>query len=360
MRCKINFIFIHIGVHYPDYLPANIERLGKIFPTVKTYLLTNNEKLQKIKYSSAQVVSYKVKESHDQILLTMAKSVNFREGFWRYSLERILAFCEFQQQFELEHLLHIESDVIVLPTLPIDKFEKSETLVWSQYNSTLDVATLLYSPSIKTAKFLELELIDSLVRNRLHTDMSILSEIRRNNPQAVSTLPSLDSSNTEMINSKSDVNSASIIEISKNIEFFGGIFDPAALGVWLLGQNPENTHGVQKLHNRWIIDAGDSFIDPSHLNFKILNSGELQIISTKSATQVFNLHVHSKEMSLMNENWIGQLQKYVKMSENNAEISHFNLRLFTRLLALNFKRGTLIHFFATVPMVYALRMRFKD
>jgi len=355
----IKFVFVQIGSFIPNYLEGNIKRLSSLFPNNEIYLITNNQKLLKLTIPNLRTEIYNSNDYHEYLLNRLSKKSDFREGFWRLSLERLLALTKFQTENKTEFLLHLESDVILFPNFPLDSIKKLNKLSWSRYNDKLDIASLLYSPNNLSASLLQEGIEHSLELNNHHTDMTILNEIRRTNDSAVTIFPSLPYKESHLMNQKSGISINSQIQISSEFSFFGGIFDPAAIGVWLLGKNPENSYARLILHDRWIIDTGDSFIDPSGVNYILKSDGNLYLVEIENEIPIFNLHVHSKNFDLLNINWVNELDKFVKLSGNKNTIKNINLTGFIKLLVLNFKRKKLIEFILTFPMLYTLRMKVR-
>lgn len=355
----IKFVFVQLGSFIPNFLEGNIRRLFTLFPNNEIYLITNNPKLLKLKNPNLRTEIYIPDEYHEYLLSTLSKKSDFREGFWRLSLERLLALTKFQTENKTEFLLHLESDVILFPNFPLDSIKKLNTLSWSRYNHKLDIATLLYSPNNLTASLLQEGIEHSLELNKHHTDMTILNEIRRANESSVTIFPSLPDKKSNLMNEKSGITINSQIQISSESSFFGGIFDPAAIGVWLLGKNPENTFASLVLHDKWIIETGDSFIDPSGVKYIFEPDKNLYIVERGNQIPIFNLHVHSKNIDLLSTNWVKELDKFVILSGNKNTIRNINPIGFTKLLVLNFKRKKLIEFILSFPIIYSLRMKVR-
>jgi len=356
----MKFVFVQLGSFIPHYLESNIKRLSAMFPSNEIYLITNNKKLLKLTIKNLMLIEYVTSTQHEYLLNKLSKKTDFREGFWRLSLERIIAFTKFQIENKFDYLLHIESDVIVFPNLPVDAIKKLNKLSWCQYNSRLDIATLLYSPNYQSALFLQKSIENKLELNNSHTDMTILSEIRLDNNSSIAILPSLPEVESLLVNEKSKITLDSKIQMSSLFNAFGGIFDPAAIGVWLLGKNPENTHAMSVLHDRWIIDSGDSFIDPSKVKFIIKSDGSLTLIEKGIQIPIFNLHVHSKNFNLLSSEWAKELDKFVKLSEKEYVIKKMEPKVFIKLFILNLKRKRLVEFISTIPWLYSLRMKIRD
>jgi hypothetical protein len=356
----MNFLFIHLGPFFPEYLLRNVMRLCRIFPDSHVFLLTDNEKLLNTPSNgNFCVVRYEAKREHREILTQLTTSKDFRQGFWRYSLERLFALCAFQRSRGLTNLLHIESDVLLMPNFPISKFKEISTLSWCRYNDQLDVAAILFSPNSDSATFLDNQLILTLKSRSDHTDMTALREIRVANPSSVMVLPSLSIENHGMLNKVSSISQSDVVDISKNSSIFEGIFDPAAIGVWLLGQNPENTYGFERLHTRSIIDSADSFIDPSTISYNFSTGHDLKISAAGKPTALFNLHVHSKNSQILSESWESTLEYFVTKSSDKSEMNRFRIKEFKSLLLLNLKRRSFLNFVLGIPPLYRLRMKFR-
>jgi len=353
----INFVFVQLGSFTPNYLEGNIKRLSILFPDNDIYLITNNQKFLKLKIKNLKIAKYTTSVRHEHLLNKLSKKTGFREGFWRLSLERLLALAKFQIENRIEHLLHLESDVIVFPNFPVDSIQKLNKLSWCQYNSKLDIASLLYSPNSQSALYLQKNIENNLELDNSHTDMTILSTIRRNSESSITIFPSLPSTESFLVNKKSEISLNSQIQLASQFSIFGGIFDPAAIGVWLLGKNPENAHAMKILHDRWIIDTGDSFIDPSRIDYIFKSDGNLNLIDKGNQIPIFNLHVHSKNVKLLNIEWERELNRFVKLSENKYLIKKIDPKDFANLIALNFKRKNLIEFILTMPWIYSFRIR---
>ena len=355
----MKFVFVQLGSFIPQYLESNIKRLSVMFPSNEIYLITNNQKLLKLTIKNLTLVKYVTSTRHDYLLNKLTKRTDFREGFWRLSLERIIAFTKFQIENKFDYLLHIESDVIVLPNLPIDAIKNFNRLSWCQYNSRLDIATLLYSPNYQSALYLQKSIENKLELDNSHTDMTLLNEIRLDSNSNIALLPSLPEVGSLLVNEQSKITLESKIQLSSLCNIFGGIFDPAAIGVWLLGKNPENTHAISVLHDRWIIDSGDSFIDPSKVKFVIKSDGSLSLIEKGIQIPIFNLHVHSKNINLLSIEWTKELDKFVKLSEKKYIIKKIEPTVFIKLFILNLKRKRLIEFISTIPWLYSFRMKIR-
>jgi hypothetical protein len=142
----------------------------------------------------------------------------------------------------------------------------------------------LYSNSYEDSKWLVEKINHELSENVDLTDMTALSEISGSNCERVEILP------TDPISSETNR--------------FGGIFDAAAIGMWLNGRDPRNHLGFVKR----FLPLPESSVDASKLRYKSTLNGTLCLINDKEGDlAIFNLHVHSKRRGLMGKHWRGVL-----------------------------------------------------
>jgi hypothetical protein len=127
--------------------------------------------------------------------------------------------------------------------------------------------------------------------------------------------------------------------------------------VWLTGKNLENTHGTLVLHDRWLVDSGDSYVDPSAVDYILTPSGEIYLIDMNTLIPVYNLHIHSKNSDLLSSSSQKVLEKLMKLSSSKFEIRKFLVKEFLLLILLNIKRGKIHEFLLTFPLIYSIRMR---
>lgn len=355
---SIKFVFVQLGAFTPPYIGSNLKRLSLIFPDTDIFLITNNAELSKLKIKGITLINYETNSQHQLLLEKLNHKLNFRQGFWRYSFERLMALTEFQIRYKIDRLLHLESDVLVFPNLPLEIIKNQNKLYWCQYNSNLDVASLLYSPSTQSAEFLQQNILKELKVNFAHTDMTILNTIRKKNLSEVCTFPSAPSRESHLINANSNFQLNTHSDIYSKFKVFKGIFDPAAIGVWLFGKNPENHQGFLKLHDEWLIESGDSYIDPSKTKYVFQSDGLLFLSNDSELIPIYNVHVHSKDVKILGQEWIKHIDKFIKLSKASKPINSFNLKLFLSLIFIQIRRGQIIQFIKLLPWIYKLRLKF--
>jgi hypothetical protein len=234
----------------------------------------------------------------------------FREGFWKYTLQRFFAIGAFHKECPNRSVTHIESDVLLMPNFPWQKFADLKKLAWLKVNSAIDVAAIVHFPTLyKTQKLLEE--ISRLSRlNPGTNDMRVLHEAAITLEQFHEYLPSLTSSNYQKHENFSATQ-------ERSLNHFGGIFDPLNLGLWYFGQDPKNSFGMRKRY------VGDLSHDVNPIDSGLsLKTGKL---SDKNGTSIFSLHIHSKYLPLFGPNWERALELGLNQALTKKRRCSFNL-----------------------------------
>jgi hypothetical protein len=207
-------------------------------------------------------------------------SGDFREGFWQLTLTRLFVLSDIHKALS-SPILHIESDVLLMKNFPWAKFDIQEKLAWLKVSEDHDIAAILFSPNKKITLKLVEALKFELEKSPFLTDMTALSIVAPKLKESFSYLPSCPSEWSRRERSE--------LEPLRNE--FGGYFDPAALGIWNLGQDPRNHFGVSKMH----VDPATHEIMPAKINLTLNAKGEL---GDQHGNKIFSLHVHAKRVSL--------------------------------------------------------------
>jgi hypothetical protein len=276
----MELVFVHLGPGKADHLPVNVKHIKKLFPESSITLIITEDghrslrNLQGINY-----YTYKRINNSETTFAQLEHNSNFREGFWIFSLERIFALEEWSAVKLTSNFLHIESDVLLMSDFPLSVIESLDVLAWTRFNDVRDVATFIYSPNHKEIAWVVEEIKKLIVTDRLITDMTSLSHISHRNVDRVKILPSTPS------------------ELKEGEH---GLFDPAAYGMWLTGQDPRNRWGF--LHK--YVPLLDSDSKPENFSYIVKKEGRIEISDVKKSYSLYNLHIHSKRKVLFGQNWL--------------------------------------------------------
>jgi hypothetical protein len=346
---ELNVIFVHLGGSLPKYLVLNLDRFSKVFPEIPYVLIVNDTKMYL--YCKKRNIPVFLYENQDALIdLYLANThgkEKFRSNFWRFSLERLFAIFDFHRLHPSRAILHIESDVLVLPNFPWEMITQSSSLMWNSYSVDRDIASLLYSPSFEASKFLENELKKFLTLGQKHTDMSILRVFSMNHPEKVIYFNSSKSEFLPLKNALARDHESTRFK-TRFLDGANGAFDSAANGIWLTGASVENNFGVVHLHQKNLENSAE--IDPSDLEFAKDSFSNISISYKGKTKSLYSLHVHSKNERLFGPSWELELSKFIEMSSDKSTIKMFKPKEFIDLIAINYRRGELLLFLKLLIM----------
>lgn len=360
LRIKVRLVFIHLGTKFPEHLELNIARHLQVFPNIPVSIIHDGaEENERKNLNSLDFYMYRRNDTVFDILNSLNHDNKFRNNFWISTLERFYALEKFHTERPNEKILHIESDVLLLPNFPWESFNSITKVWYTRYNSKKDVAALLFSPDLNNTNQMMKLISAALVNDPNLTDMTALSTLSHNYQEQFKILPSSPKLNYSFLNNYNVCAMDEKMSISENFDLFGGIFDPAPFGMWLTGQDPRNHFGFTRVKSRNIIESGDSFLDPAKFRYDLNVSGELVVSIDKTRTNIWSLHVHSKNKELFDENWILWLRKFVDQSQGNKQYSFFSLNILIELLIANKKQKTLIRFILNLPYLRKIKTILK-
>ncbi len=334
-------VFIHLGPKLPEHLLFNLRRHTDLFPEIETVLILDHQ-VKTLLPEKVTIYYFKESVADSELFARMQEHshFNFRSGFWKYTFLRLFALGQFHKLQPHRGLLHIESDVILMPNFPWEKFDEIKVVSWMRVNNFNDVAALIYTPNATETEFFVEAIRFYAAENPTTTDMFSMSQYSSEHNDRHIYLPSITS---ERIRSGVDLDPAHVILL----ELFGGYFDPLALGLWYFGQDPKNTFGrtmryIDQTHH-------DYFAPTAQLVF------ENEQLLDASGTKVFALHVHSKDLSLFDLKWRDSLVKVLADARQGRNARSFKFRSF---LASIRDRSLRAHFWiliARLPGVALLR-----
>jgi hypothetical protein len=332
---EIIAVYIHLGGDLPKHLILNLKRHRDIFPDQEIVLVSSENWEDKITAGIENLV-LSLDELQPSIFKAMSNYHNFdfRNGFWKYTLQRLFALEAIHSKYPEQQLLHIESDVLIMPNFPWDRFELIDKLAWLPVNSESDIAALLFLPNLEATLFFIDYLCEHARENPETTDMFALKSFAVNNPKKHYYLPSYHSE------TKSNIEQISKFNVVPT-KIFDGIFDPIAYGIWNFGVDPKNLFGIRR---RYFIDSSH-FVDASKVRLLYTESK----LMDSSGTELYNLHIHSKNISLFQKNWEVNLKKGLKETEKNSKSIHFSPRVLMHLIRVNGLVRTIWEIIANIP-----------
>jgi hypothetical protein len=310
---EINAVFVHLGSNIPRHLVLSLNRQLTLFPNIPCVLIVDNLPSVQLP-DEIRVEMYSTSQETQDLFQEASKRMDhrFRGGFWKYTFERLFALQQYHEKNPEVKLIHIESDVLLMPSFPWTKFAGYGSIAWLNVNETHDVAALVYLPNLNATKFFCDFLRKQLRDNPETTDMYSLLSFANSFPSKHKYLPSLNDINSREVDLnllKRNMDSAS---------YFKGFFDPLALGIWYFGQDPKNKYGVSTRY----VDQEHHYLSATkvQLNFK---DGHLK---DQMQNEWFSIHLHSKNLNLFGPNWEKWLTRYLyeAVSQTNKNIFSFS------------------------------------
>lgn len=300
----LRIVFVHLNTNLPKHLIENIKRMRLLFPESDLHIVHNLEISLADKFD---ITAHRITQSkYESDFKNHQWSTDFRSGFFQSSLMRVFVLEQFHKKFPMDPILHIESDVILMPDFPFEQIAELRMPHWNSFGIDADVGALIYSPTFNDTELLVKALRKVLCSNPHSTDMTALNYVRKENPEIYKLFPS----------SYQD-------ETFKSLPF---IFDGAALGMWLFGEDPRNHYG-----------STPRFKNPrgSHLGFKkktvfLDNKGRLLLKEGSVLSQVVSIHLHCKDIRLFDfNNYLFRLR--VRSSSKRVNMPLFSLKIFFSL-----------------------------
>jgi hypothetical protein len=228
----------------------------------------------------------------EEVRIRLEHPLDFRNGFWASSLNRLLALAKFVEETK-EPLIHFESDVIVASDFPFDDFKQLKSgLAYPVVSEYRGIASTIYIRDRESALLLAQTVISEVRARPDSTDMTILRRIYDLNKDNVSILPST----AEFASSVSPLTPTAVRNSWKgNIEKLHGVFDGADFGYFLLGTDPRNRRGLSLLRTT----LPDHYILAKSSSFKF--NKERKFVDQEINGQlvpIYTLHATCKSTSL--------------------------------------------------------------
>jgi hypothetical protein len=268
-------VFVHLGPTKVPHLWKNIAATKRKFPTTPiTLIYSDKVHARQVRRLNIDGYFYEAQSADELVLSAQALGSEFRGGFWRYSLERLIALDVWHRVSDPKNsFIHIESDILLFRNFPVGNFEKINKLAWIKFNETHDVSAILYSPDSESTSWMGDQIRKELTIDNRLTDMTVLSRIQKLFTNKVEYLPTVSKHNSI---------------------YFEGFFDGASIGMWLNGRDPRNNYGIVKRH----LPMDESLDKAEFLRFRLDQQG-LNVTNVFGEFPLYNLHVHSKNRMLL-------------------------------------------------------------
>jgi len=212
----------------------------------------------------------------------------------------------------------IESDVWISSSFPMREFEFADFhFAYPLTTLTQGVAsTFFVSSNSSLQRFIDYAKL-KVLENPASTDVTILAEFRRDNPNLVFILPSGPKTESAY---NLDFAGDEIEIMSDSKKFPGQFFDASTWGQFLTGEDPRNSWGIRVIYHVQSHHA----INPSKFRFRVSDKNIYADIDGASY-QIHSLHVHSKDIRIFQiPNFVsGRLSNYQGLPEREIAWKYF-------------------------------------
>jgi len=344
-----SIVFVQLGKNIPKHLISNMKLVHLMFPqNVINCIVSKESHISKSIPTYINIFTYESSPEINEIFNLKSIDPKFRNGFWRYSLERLIAIESLHATKKDQAHLHVESDILLLPNFPLQKFSELKHVSWLPFNPINDIASLVYFPRYESTQEFKVDLLNYVINSSKPTDMKGLANLRQNFPEKYKSLPISHSLLPRFNTVKVDRSRESEVN-------FGGLFDALNIGMWLTGIDPRNTYGFLELFETKKIVIDNSYIDPSIYSIKYSEKNGLYFENNNDKISIYNLHIHSKSLKIFSKNWSNEIADLTLLSHEKKVRRIFYPKILLRLILDNIKNSTFLEFLYNSPMMSNVR-----
>ena len=247
---------------------------------------------------------------HENFKEIQTYNEDFREGFWRYVVERFFVLEEFMSKNGLDQCFYLEGDNLIYQDvhLPILNWQGDLPGILATFDHDMRaVPGVLYINDLSVlTHFCEHICMRLCVRDsRLPNDMELLGSFRHLHPDEIGELPVIPPSyQGEHKNTLGEI-SVDPCLFSHNFQRTQFIFDANALGQYFTGVDPRNSVGN---YGRFVNETAMHNFTNYDLKWERRKPSLIDKLSGERF-EIFNLHVHSK--------WLWRFRSRYNYSNDN-------------------------------------------
>ncbi len=244
-EASYHIVCVHIGKSIPSHLELALVQARLFNPNCPIVLLASEKALQDFSSCSGAFLipleSLPKTPEHEEFRRKLKQKSKLTEGFWSYTIERFLYLYDYMVDCEVNHVFHIENDVLLYEDL-------GKLLpVFQEYYPGMAATFESESKGIPGFIFINkkesLQKFSALCSYRVFpgmSDMKILALFWKKYQEEIDCLPMIMESYLE---DHTAFTSDNLLlrkkkRHSKHIAQFNSIFDGAAIGVFFDGLDP--------------------------------------------------------------------------------------------------------------------------
>lgn len=274
------FIFVHLGKHFPEYCETSIEQVRLWNPNARILFIAEGCHRGKVSCEFIDLASVPVSAKRAHFLKTTLLDSTFREGFWKFTTERLFVLEDVMEFLNIDECVHLENDIMVYFNLD-EMIDRLRSTVGKKFAATyLGNRQLTYAVLYIGDLYSFSQLTTYLVAQRsTENEMRLGYEFYTENPEYFTFLPTYPL--------------ASGVELSGGADIFKGVWDAAPYGQYIGGIDPRNGESAPGFVNQNCAFRSDEFtyswLLKGGLKYPVISKGTL-------SWPLYSLHIHSKEL----------------------------------------------------------------
>lgn len=289
-------LLVHIGPKWLEYINICISQINKFNQKTELYLICEEKHFQNVQDKNIKLIDInKLKKTNEH--LQFINNSKLSAGFWQYASERFLYIQDFMNQYQIDNVIHLESDIMVYSELK-DEYKKFDQLTnnCDKIGATFDSDKRCIPGII----FIKGDSVNHLAKKFANSknnvnDMINISLFKDEFPELCINLPIITKEYTEKYALKNQIKQ----EIRnpkfyfEHADFFNSIFDAASIGQYLGGIDPIHQNNGSGFINETCV------FNPSLINiiWKKTNLGYVPFAKFEDKKyKINNLHIHCKRL----------------------------------------------------------------
>ena len=270
---EVPFVWTEVGRKPGKYVLNAIKINAELFPKTRRYLIVSKEFFSDILVKDCLVICEEdlFATEHSVKFKNTQKSWNWSQvTYWTNTTKRFIVLEQFLKTFELDRLVHLESDTILLDKRFVDSLflESRWGIKYTKQDKSLGCASVFLVNSVNKLENFNKFIIDNW-NSPSETDMTLLAKYIKYNDEA-SYLP------------------------SGNLVKDQIVFDAGTIGRYFLGGDARNNR--IPFSKRGLLPSTSEYFDPSLYTVKLNKKTVYLVDSDKNEILLACIHIHSKRV----------------------------------------------------------------
>jgi hypothetical protein len=276
----VPFIFVHLGAHFPEYCRDSIEQVRLWNPDAQILFIAEGCHVGKVPCEFIDLESIPISAKRAHFLKTTLLDTTFRDGFWKFTTERLFVLEDVMSFMGINECIHLENDIMIYFNLNeiLDLLRRTVRKKFAATylgNKQLTYATLYIGDLNSFSQLTTYLVSEKSTENEMTVGYTFYSE----NPEYCAFLPTYP-----------------LEGLGEDI--FKGVWDAAAYGQYIGGIDPRNGQGVEGgpgFVNQYCAFRSDEFTyswlhNKDGLKYPMISKARL-------SWPLYSLHIHSKELA---------------------------------------------------------------